>query len=153
MGFFAVLLRLEPIRAIIQPIQATRLRPNERKGAPLASDTLEIYVRSTPSLNKDLAVVHRPNPVQTIAQQRQQFQTPPVQQVQHWPAPQPAAEQHRPVDDLAEEIYVRLVAGRYLDPNFTEPPDQANLRQWARDAQTAATAYFATLEQEESTNG
>ncbi len=101
--------------------------------------------------------MHRPNPVQSVAQQRQQFSTPPVQQFQTQPARQiqqslsaMLPEPPRPADDLAEEIYVRLVAGQYLDSNYSTKLEASHLRELALAAQLAATTYFKTLE--ESTN-
>ena len=93
--------------------------------------------------------MHRPNPVQSVTQQRQQFSTQPARRVQQSLSsmlPEPP----RPADDLAEEIYVRLVAGQYLDSNYNTKLEAAHLRELARAAQTAATTYFKTLE--ESTN-
>lgn len=74
-----------------------------------------------------------PNPIQAISQQRQQFATPPP--VQRWPQP---PEQPRPMDDLAEEIYVRLVTSQHQRSQL----DESHLRQLARDARTAARIYF-----------
>ena len=69
------------------------------------------------------------------------------------PQPSPAlASAVETMDDLAMEIYVRLVSGKYLDPNYVRSPDESNLRQWARDAQAAAAAYYQTL-QETNSNG
>lgn len=105
-------------------------------------------------------MVHKPNPVRSVSQQPQQFTTPAVQQFQSQPARQvhqpfcppvpPQPEPARPADDLAEEIYVRLVAGQYLDSNYSTKLEAAHLRELARAAQLAATTYFQTLE--ESTN-
>ncbi len=103
--------------------------------------------------------MHKPSPVRSVAQQPQQFTTPAVQQFQSQPARQvrqafpmpPQPEPSRPADDLAEEIYVRLVAGQYLDQNYSAKLDAVHLRELAMAAQTAATAYFQTLE--ETSNG
>lgn len=94
-------------------------------------------------------MVHRPNPVQSIRQQRQEFSTPQIQPMPMMGQPTMQSQAIRPphLDELAIEIYARLVSGKYLDPNYRRAPDESNLRQWARDAQAAATAYFATLEE------
>lgn len=73
--------------------------------------------------------MHPPNPIQAISQQRQQFAM---------RTPQP---QTQP-SDLAEEIYVRLVASRHQGSQL----DAAHLRQLAQDARTAARIYFEPVE-------
>ena len=78
--------------------------------------------------------MHRPNPVQTVAQQRQQFGLRQIQQ----PPVERAAE-----DDLAQEIYARLVA-TYLEDLVGQPNDE-HLRGLAANAQAAARAYFESM--------
>ena len=92
--------------------------------------------------------MRQPNPVVPIAQQRQQFQLGQRRQPGQPPQfamgqqPNPIQEQ---VQELAMEIYARLVAGQHLDDRYTSAMDQTHLRQLAKDAQTAATAYFSSL--------
>lgn len=77
-------------------------------------------------------MVHRPNPVQSISQQRQQFSSRAIQ-------PQQADAS----EELAMEIYARLVAGRHLDQRYTQPDDEEKLRQLAEHARLAASAFFS----------
>jgi len=94
-------------------------------------------------------MVHRPNPVQSIQQQPQQFGQQRYQPLQMGAAQQPLADPaaaiQGQVQELALEIYARLVAGRHLDPSYTTALDQSHLRQLAKDSQAAATAYFSQL--------
>lgn len=83
--------------------------------------------------------MRQPNPVQAISQQRQQFQMGgSQQQIQH------------ELSDLAMEIYARLVVAHH--PNCNDPMDESHLRGLAKDAQDAATAYFAVLANQEQAN-
>lgn len=90
-------------------------------------------------------MVHRPNPVQTISQQLQHFGQ--RHQISMGPRPAPPPEQmiQTQVQELALEIYSRIVAGKHLDASYTSELDQSQLRKIARDSQAAATAYFAQL--------
>ena len=77
--------------------------------------------------------MHRPNPVQSVAQQRQSFST--KGRVIGTQEPEPWA-------DMAQEIYVRLVAGHYLDQNYNAQLELPHLQKLAEAAQSAAQAYF-----------
>ena len=105
-------------------------------------------------------MTHRPNPVQSISQQRQQFsqaQFQPQQLMGQQPQ-QPTAEAaiQAQMHELSLEIYARLVSGSYLDSNSYSALDQERLSQLAGQAQTAARAYFEQLGvqfREEQTHG
>ncbi len=106
-------------------------------------------------------MTHRPNPVQSIAQHRQQFSQQSRQPIQSLGQPQQpvvGAEQQiqQQMHELAMEIFARLVAGKCLDDSYSEPLDPSHLRQLATNSQAAARAYFEQLGvtfNEEQTNG
>lgn len=78
--------------------------------------------------------MHRPNPVQSIAQQRQSFSA--MGRVM-------TGQEHRePWHDMAQEIYVRLVAGHYLDQNYSTQLEPPHLQRLAESAIAAAQVYF-----------
>ena len=82
-------------------------------------------------------MVHRPNPVQTIAQHRHQFG-----QRQPGPPPQFAVGQQQPehaiqesMQELAQEIYARLVVGKLLaSDSYTAGVDQEQMQELAKTA-------------------
>lgn len=82
--------------------------------------------------------MRQPNPVQSVSQHRQQFNL--QQVVGQAPAP-PAVEQ---AQELAMEIYARLVVGRHLG-SYATTADKGVLLQLAQDAQTAARIYFESM--------
>ena len=97
-------------------------------------------------------MTHRPNPVQSIAKQRQQFSQAQFQPQQLFGQPgqqpqQPTAEAaiQAQMHELSLEIYVRIVSAAYLDANSYSALDQERLNLLATQAQTAARAYFEQL--------
>jgi hypothetical protein len=83
--------------------------------------------------------MRHPNPVQSVPQ-LPQFQRPPAPPVE-------MGQQHiqESCQDLALEIYARLAA-RYLgDDHYSQPMSHEHLRQLAKHAQAAATAYYESL--------
>lgn len=96
--------------------------------------------------------MQRPNPVQSIARQPQQFRRadlPPVQSALSMGQPQQqTAEQaiQEQMHELALEIYCRLaVAAHISDDSYERASDPARLQRLARDAQAAARAYFQSM--------
>jgi len=88
--------------------------------------------------------MHKPNPVKSIAQQPQQFQSralPPIQSPLSMG--QPPVQQFTaddPSQDLGMEIYARLVVG-YMD-SLAGAPDEQHLQNLAARAKLAAQAFF-----------
>lgn len=97
--------------------------------------------------------MQRPNPVQSIARQPQQFRRadlPPVQSALSMgqPQQQQTAEQaiQEQMAELSLEIYCRLaVAAHISDDSYERASDPARLQRLARDAQAAARAYFQSM--------
>ena len=85
-----------------------------------------------------------PNPVRSVSQLPQQFQTRQVpQQFQMGqPAQQPMVNEL--VQDLAQEIFVRLVA-RSCESAYTSPLEPQHLERLAHDSRAAAQAYFTSM--------
>lgn len=77
--------------------------------------------------------MHRPNPVQPIAQQRQIFSQKGIAGLPQQP---------EPWHDMAQEVYVRLVAGHYLDQNYSTQLEPPHLQRLAESAIAAAQVYF-----------
>ena len=46
------------------------------------------------------------------------------------------------VQDLAQEIYARLVVGKFLDATYTAEVSAEHMQELAKSAQAAALAYF-----------
>ena len=97
-------------------------------------------------------MTHRPNPVQSISQQRQQFsqaQFQPQQLMgQPQPQQQPTAEAaiQAQMHELALEIFARLATFHFTGADrYTAPADTARLQHLAANAQTAARVYFEQL--------
>ena len=85
--------------------------------------------------------MQRPNPVNAIAQHRQQFA---LGQRQSPPAD---------ASELAMEIYVGLVIDLAQCGDLSKVVDQEHLRQLALASQAAATAFFQTLTEGQQPNG
>ena len=90
-----------------------------------------------------------PNPVQAVSHQRQQFHLGGMPQSAARPSamigggpPQALGQQ---VHDLAIEIYARLIAGRFLQANYTSALDREHMGELAKVAQTSALAYFEQM--------
>ena len=81
-------------------------------------------------------MVHKPNPVQSISQQRQQFQVAASSQEQQI---------QQQMHSLSLEIYARRVALDMADTSYTEPLQPPHLRKLAADSQAAARAFFEAL--------
>ena len=95
--------------------------------------------------------MHRPNPVQSIPLQSQQFAQQSRQPITIGGS-QPQPQQQTPemaiqaeMHELALEIYVRLASKYLLDDRYTEVVSKEGLRQLAVDSQTAAKAYFESM--------
>ena len=84
--------------------------------------------------------MHRPNPVQAIGQQRQHFSVGGGQQ------PTLA---HELEQDLALEIYARVVSGMIGMPNYSTRPSESELKAIAHASKSASRAFF----EENNTNG
>ena len=96
-------------------------------------------------------MTHRPNPVQSIAQHRQQFsqqQRPPLPpMLGGTQQPQPTAEAaiQAQMHELSLEIYVRIVSDRLTDCGWAHKLEPQQMQQIAADSQAAARAYFKQL--------
>ena len=97
-------------------------------------------------------MTHRPNPVQSIGQHRQQFSQPQYQPQQAiWQAPpqqqMASAEQQvqQQMHELSLEIYSRLATRLLTDEDRDGRDDPDRLRDIAKDAQLAARAYFESM--------
>lgn len=101
-------------------------------------------------------MTHRPNPVQSIAKQRQQFSQAQFQPQQLFG--QPGQPQQQPqqqtaeaavqaqMHELALEIFARLATFHFNGADrYTAPADPARLQHLAANAQTAARVYFEQL--------
>lgn len=89
-----------------------------------------------------------PNPVRSVSQLPQQFQTRAVPQMPGQfpmggqPAQQPEALEQ--MQDLALEIFARLVS-RACEASYTSPLEPSHLERLANDARAAALAYFTSM--------
>ena len=83
-----------------------------------------------------------PNPVRAVSQLPQQFAT--RQLPQQFQAAQQQPVVNELVQDLAQEIFVRLVS-RACDGAYTSPLEPAHLEKLANDARAAAQAYFTSM--------
>ena len=94
--------------------------------------------------------MHRPNPVQSIPLQSQQFAQQSRQPITiggSQPQPQQTPEMaiQQQMGELSLEIYARLATKYLLDDRYTETVSKEGLRQLATDSQTAAKAYFEAI--------
>lgn len=89
-----------------------------------------------------------PNPVRSVSQLPQQFQTRAVpqqpRQLQMGGQPQGQPEALEQMQDLALEIFARLVS-RACEASYTSPLEAQHLERLANDARAAALAYFTSM--------
>lgn len=88
-----------------------------------------------------------PNPVRSVSQLPGQFQTRQVPQMPQQfqmgqPSQQPEAREQ--MQDLALEIFARLVS-RACEASYTSPLEPSHLERLANDARAAALAYFTSM--------